>query len=143
MTKKHTSLHDEYEAPFLVPGKKGIDWKATKTNLLHLSRAAYSSAVLMSQKYICIDDLRDPDSVIEESLRDNVAPAINMIIYCEKMGLPDSLAKEVRQSLWLKKTKEDVITDLSTEAQKMRKRKIYLRKHREDRKKNGLVSIQE
>ena len=137
MTKKVTSLHEEHEAPFFVPGKKGIDWNATKTNLLQLSRAAYLYTVLLCDKYISIDDMRDPDAIIEESLRDNIEPMINMIKYCEQMGLPSSMGLEVRNSLWLRMTKTDVVKDLSTDAQKMRKRKIYLRKHREERKKNG------
>ena len=81
--------------------------------------------------------MRDPDSLIEESLRDNTEPVINMIKYCEQMGLPSSMGLEVRNSFWLRMAKTDVVKDLSTDAQKMRKRKIYLRKHREERKKNG------
>ena len=81
--------------------------------------------------------MRDPDAIISEALRDNIEPVINMIKYCEQMGLPSSMGLEVRNSLWLRMTKTDVVKDLSTDAQKMRKKKIYLRKHREERMKNG------
>lgn len=82
--------------------------------------------------------MRDPDVVILESLRDNIEPVIKILEYYEKMGMPSTIAEEIRSCDWLNMTKEDIIKTLSPEAQAMRLKKIRLRKRREERSKNSL-----
>ncbi|MCX6137749.1 MAG: hypothetical protein NTV54_09675 [Ignavibacteriales bacterium] len=143
MPKKNTSLLDEQETPFIVPGHRGIDWKATKGNFIHLAKAAFYFTVSQCDKYILNDDMRDPDAVIVESLRDNIQPVLIVLQYCEKQGMSKSTSKVIRTCDWLKMTKEDVIRALCPEAKAMRIRKIRLRTHREERKKNGsAVSVE-
>jgi hypothetical protein len=137
MQKNYTSLHEELEKPFIVPGYKGQNWDATKENFFHLAKTSYFYTVLQSEKYIIHDDMYDPDAAIDELIRDNTEPVLNMLAYCQEQGMPVSISEEIRPNAWMIKTKKDVIRDLCTEAKKMRERKIYLRKHREDRRKNG------
>jgi hypothetical protein len=137
MQKNYTSLHEELENPFIIPGNKGLNWEATKDNFFRLAKTSYFYTVLQSEKYIIHDDMHDPDAAIDELIRDNTVPVLNMLAYCEEQGMPIPISEEIRHNAWMIKTKKDVIRDLCTEAKKMRERKIYLRKHREERRKNG------
>lgn len=141
MKKNTTSLRDEQEPLFLVPGKKGIDWNASKGNFIHLAKIAYSISVAQCEKYVINDDMRDPDAMIDEALRDNMDPIVNILKHYEEHGLPYSIAEEIRNCDWLRMTRNDVVKALSPEAQKMRKRKLALRKQRDERKKNGNTVI--
>ena len=138
MKQTYTSLLNEQETPFIVPGPKGTDWNATKDNFFHLAKVAYYFTVSQCDKCISHDDMRDPDAVIVEALRDNTEPVINVLKYYEQQGMPESVIDEIKSSSWMRMTKKDVIRDLSTEAKKMRERKIYLRNRREEHRKNGL-----
>lgn len=139
MRKTNTSLQDAQEKPFIVLGRKGIDRDTTKGHFVHLAKIACYFTVLQCDKYIIHDDMRDPDTAIIESLRDNTEPVISILKYYEQMGMPASIGAEIRNCDWLKMTKEDVIEALSPEAKAMRIRKIRLRKQREERRKNGLI----
>ena len=138
MKKTNTSLIDEQEAMFLVPGKKGTNWKATKGNFFHLAKVTYYFTVAQSEKYILIDDMRDPDAVIDETLRENMYPIVELLKYFEANGMPFIIGNEIRNCDWLKMAKKDVIKELSAEAKGMRKRKLALRKGRDERGLNHL-----
>jgi len=138
MKKTNTSLLDDQEALFIVPGKKGTNWKATKGNFFHLAKVAYYFTVSQCEKYIINDDMRDPDATIDESLRENMDPIVDLLKYYEANGMPFSIGNEIRNGDWLKMAKKDVIKDLSAEAKEMRKRKNHLRKQRDERKLNHL-----
>lgn len=143
MHNQNTSPHDDQETKFIVPEHKEIDWKATQWNFFHLAKISYHFTVVQCDKYITHDDMRDPNVVIIESLRDNIEPVTKILDYCEKMGMPGPIAAEIRSCDWLNMTKEDVIEALSTDAKAMRTRKIRLRKQREEhRMKVQIASVE-
>lgn len=139
MRKTQTSLQNEQEKPPIVPGRKEMDWDATKGNFFHLAKISFYFTVSQCEKYITHDDMRDPDAVIIESLRDNTEPIINMLKYYVQMGMPPSIVEEIHSCDWLKVTKENVIESLSPQAKAMRMRKIRLRKQRDEDRNNIVI----
>jgi hypothetical protein len=141
MKKSNASPRLEQDKPFIAKGSKGTDWQAVKPDFIHLAKIGYDHSVSQCNQYITNDDMRDPDATIDSILKENLDPIFSLINFYENNGMPIATGRAIRKCDWLRMTRADVINDLSADAQKMRLRKIYLRQHRADRRKNGNAII--